>query len=108
VLQGILLVAVAPFAGKLLQGPMMVVADQIRASPAAETVYSLTTVPSVSFYSGRSYRYVKISDVRQHLAATSPFLLIAREHHRDELAGSPLAVVVQRGDLALLRYGGRP
>ena len=108
VFQGILLVAVAPFAGKLVQGPMMVVADQIRASPAAEAVYSLTSVPSVSFYSGRSYRSVKISDVQQHLDAKSPFLLIARQHHRDELAGSPLAVVVQRGDLTLLRYGGRP
>jgi 4-amino-4-deoxy-L-arabinose transferase-like glycosyltransferase len=107
-LQTSLIWTVAPFAGRLLQKPLMTIAAQIRAAPLTEPVYSLINRPSVSFYSGRSYLDASRPRIFEQLTASSTqYLLVAYTKQLRELPRLPLEVVVSEGDYVLLRYAPR-
>jgi 4-amino-4-deoxy-L-arabinose transferase-like glycosyltransferase len=105
VLQTALVWSIAPWAGRLMQGPQLAVADRVRSQLPGEPLFSLVHVPSISFYSGRIPVLVAGFEVRQRLAkASGPYLLLARTEHLPLISPLSLDVVEQSGDLLLLRH----
>ena len=105
VLQTALVWSMAPWAGRLMQGPQLAVADRVRSQPPGEPLFSLVNVPSISFYSGRIPVLVTSFEVRQRLAdAPGSYLLLARTEHLPLISTLSLDVVEQSGDVLLLRH----
>ncbi|RMH62547.1 MAG: glycosyltransferase family 39 protein [Zetaproteobacteria bacterium] len=100
-LQLLLLVSAGTFAARLIQGPLLNIADQVRRAPLETPLYSLhLNAPSVSFYAGRNYRIIDAKRLEALLAEQRPFLLMLRSEARNEL---PPALQHQR---PLLTQGG--
>lgn len=102
-LQTALIWSLAPWAGRLMQEQPLEIAAAIRAYPHAVPVYSLVNSPSISFYSGRSYREVNAGDLERLASSSAPYLLVARTNSIADISSLPLDAVVREKDFVLLR-----
>jgi hypothetical protein len=102
-LQTSLIWSMAPWAGRLMQAQLLNIAAEIRTYPPAVPVHSMVNCPSVSFYSGRSYREVKAGDLEQLAFSSAPYLLVARTKSRSDISFLPLEAVVREKDFVLFR-----
>ncbi|HSB34724.1 MAG TPA: hypothetical protein VLG39_09725, partial [Nitrospirota bacterium] len=102
-LQTALFWSLAPWAGRLMQEQPLEIATAIRAYPHAVPVYSLVNSPSISFYSGRSYREVNAGDLERLASSSAPYLLVARTNSIADISSLPLDAVAREKDFVLLR-----
>ncbi|MDX8402673.1 MAG: glycosyltransferase family 39 protein [Mariprofundaceae bacterium] len=116
VLQLTLLIGLGRFAGELVQGPLMRIAEQARALPADAPLLALyLNAPSVSFYSGRNYRMVEPAELARMAAEGRAFAVFLRTESRpaleaalkQTLPGGIPAPVVNAGGYLLYCVGAR-
>ncbi|MDX8393312.1 MAG: glycosyltransferase family 39 protein [Mariprofundales bacterium] len=107
-LQIMLFVSVAPFAGTLLQQPLLNIAAEVKLRENIP-VFSLNlNYPSVSFYSGRNYQILLDSDgvilLQQYIDQNKPYLLIIRDESLPLVQSMPLDYIIQQGGFSLLAF----
>ncbi|MDQ6961046.1 MAG: glycosyltransferase family 39 protein [Mariprofundaceae bacterium] len=91
----------APFAAKFSQGPSLAIAQEIKdLNPEVAVLSYHLNLPSISFYSGRSYHVVL--DAKDPLFANDQtFALILRDEHRESIT-QPMQTLLKQGGLQLL------
>ncbi len=100
VLQSALLFGLGPLAGRVIQGPLLAIADRVRAAaPELPLLSFRLNAPSVSFYSGRNYRMADAGDIARMRAEKRPFLLMMRAESADLLAELPAPTLARGGYL---------
>ncbi len=105
-LQTGLLTGIGVFGGRLIQGPLLVIADAIRHTPSTTPVFSLDlNYPSVSFYGGRPYTMLHGEKGMKRLAAArGDYLLVLRDENIKSLRVPALRPLVTQGGFTLLAH----